>query len=131
MIGIDTNVLVRLFAKDDEAQFLRSGSLIASLTIDEPGFIPLVTVAELVWVMRSRYGLSKPELVEMLEMLLYTPGLLVEKAERVNEALRAFSESSADFSDVLIERSASDAGCAYTVTFDEKAVRNAGMRPVP
>jgi predicted nucleic-acid-binding protein len=51
--------------------------------------------------------------------------------EAVAQALRVFSESSADFSDALIERSASDAGCAYTVTFDEKAVRNAGMRLLP
>ena len=36
-------------------------------------------------------------------------------------------EAGADFADCLIERSASGAGCAETMTFDIKASKHAGM----
>jgi predicted nucleic-acid-binding protein len=131
VIGLDTNLLVRYFTGDDPEHFRRAEAFIDALTVAEPGFIPLVTLAELTWVMRSRYSLSKADLIEMVEMLLRMPGFVLERADTVEKALRVFRGSRAAFSDALIERSAHDAGCAYTVTFDEKAVGNAGMRLVP
>jgi predicted nucleic-acid-binding protein len=131
VIGLDTNVLVRFFTRDDEAQFFRARFLIRSLTSDEPGFIPLVTLAEMVWVLERSYRTAKPVIVKIVESLLQMPGLVLEKAETVEKALRVFRTSSADFSDALIEWAAHDAGCVYTVTFDEKAAGDAGMRLVP
>jgi len=42
-------------------------------------------------------------------------------------ALRVFDASKADFADCLIERSAAQAGCDRTMTFDVGASRHAGM----
>jgi predicted nucleic-acid-binding protein len=41
-----------------------------------------------------------------------------------------FKESKADFTDCLIERSGGAAGCTYTATFDQNAVKHCGMRLV-
>ncbi len=130
MIGLDTNVLVRYIAQDDAKQSARATTLINSLSSENPGFITLVALVELVWVMKSCYNATKEEIVAILETLMRTQELVVENAETAIRALTVFSGSKADFSDCLIERSAQKAGCEYTVTFDGNAVKAAGMRAV-
>jgi len=128
MIGLDTNVLVRYVAQDDQDQSAQASMLIETLTPEQPGLITLVSAVELVWVLQSCYRSSKAEIVGVLEMILRTKELVVENAEIVWQALRRYSDSNADFADCLIERSAHAAGCGYTVTFDSKAAKSAGMR---
>jgi len=128
MIGLDTNVLVRYIAQDDQKQSAVASELIESLTASSAGFIALVSVVELVWVLQSSYQSSKSEIIVVLETLLRTRELTLENAETVWQALRRFSESNADFADCLIERSANAAGCDHTVTFDSKAAKTAGMQ---
>ena len=130
MIGLDTNVLVRYLAQDDPKQSPRATSLINALTNDDPGFIPLVVLIELVWVMQGCYGATKPEVVVILETLLRTEGLIVENAEIALKALHVFIASKADFPDCIIERSANKAGCESVFTFDKNAAKTAGMRLV-
>lgn len=128
MIGLDTNVLVRYIAQDDAKQSPRATSLMSTLTIDNPGFIPLITLIELVWVMQECYDATKQDVVAILETLLRTKELIVENAEIALKALHIFIASKADFSDCVIERSAHKAGCECIFTFDKDAARTAGMR---
>lgn len=130
MIGLDTNVIVRFIAQDDPKQSPEATALINTLSEQNPGFITLVTLVELVWVMQSCYQTSKNEIVEILESLIATQELRIENIETVIQALRVFSQTAADFSDCLIERSASQAGCDYCVTFDAKAIGHAGFKPL-
>ena len=127
MIGIDTNVLVRYLAQDDPAQCLRADRLLESLTVDEPGFIPIAAVVELVWVMQNAYKKTKEEMIAFLEGLLRTEELVVENADVVWQAVHAYARANADFADCLIERSAHQARCTHTVTLDERAAKSAGM----
>jgi predicted nucleic-acid-binding protein len=128
MIGLDTNVLVRYIAQDDIKQSALATNLIHSLTKESPGFITLVSVVELVWVMQSCYQSTKQEVVKILETLTATRELMIENSETVIKAIRVFSNSKADFSDCLIERSANKAGCEYSVTFDVDAIKHAGFK---
>jgi predicted nucleic-acid-binding protein len=128
MIGIDTNVVVRYLTKDDPIQSTLAVKTIRSLTADEPGFISLVTIAELTWVLETCYRFDKVELVEVLGTLLASQEVNLEQAALVSQALRLFAAGSADFSDYLIERSGHTAGCTHTFTFDQKAATSAGMR---
>ena len=128
MIGLDTNVLVRYIAQDDIKQSALATNLINSLTKESPGFITLVSIIELVWVMQSCYQSTKIEVVKILETLIATRELMIENTETVIKAIRVFSGSKADFSDCLIERSANKAGCEYSVTFDVDASKYAGFK---
>jgi predicted nucleic-acid-binding protein len=128
VIGLDTNVVVRYLTHDDPAQTAAAVKLVDSLSSEEPGFLPLVVMAELVWVLEVSYRLKKHEIEKVLETLLRSKELVVERAEIVWQALRKFSGSRADFSDCLIERCGHAAECLYTVTFDQKAATGAGMR---
>jgi predicted nucleic-acid-binding protein len=127
MIGLDTNILVRFLTHDDPIQTPAAIKLMGSLSSAFPGFVSLVVIAELGWVLKSLYSLEKNELEIVLEDLLRSDGLLVEKSEIVWQALRKFKTGNAGFSDCLIERCGDAAECLYTLTFDKRAVA-AGMR---
>ena len=127
MIGIDTNVFVRYFVRDDPDQSLRARKLIGSLSADDPGFISLAVVLELVWVLQKVYNKTKDETITFLESFLRAEEIVVENADVVWQAVHAYARSNADFADCLIERSAAHARCTHTVTLDDKAAKTAGM----
>ena len=129
MIGFDTNVLVRYLTHDDPTQAAAAMRVMNSLSFDSPGFLSLIVIAELVWVLAISYRYQKKEIEQVLENLLRTRELVIERADLVSQALRMFRGGRADFADCLIERSGRAAGCKHTLTFDWKAA-GAGMRPL-
>ncbi len=127
MTGLDTNVLVRYIMQDDAKQSALATRFVESLSAASPGFVSLVSVVELGWVLSAAYGLNRAQLVEAFEALLRTKEIVVDRAETVWKALRVFQSANADFADCLIERSAAAAGCERTVTFDRGAAKGCGM----
>ena len=127
MIGLDTNVLVRYIMQDDPKQSPKATQLIESLNSDSPGFVSIVSVIELYWVLTSCYALSNVQVKQALEALLRTKQILVDRADQVMRALRVFADGKSDFADCLIERTAAGAGCTGTMTFDTGAAKHAGM----
>lgn len=131
MTGLDTNVLVRYVMQDDARQSPRATKLIESFTAEEPGFVPLVAVLELAWVLAGSYGLGRAQVAAALESLLRSKELVVDRADLVTQALNRYRGAGADFADALIERIAVGAGCPVTMTFDIGAAKAAGMTLVP
>ncbi|MFC5579603.1 PIN domain-containing protein [Rhodanobacter terrae] len=127
MIGLDTNVLVRYIMQDDVAQSAKASVLLDTLTVDAPGWISIVSVIELVWVLGGCYGLDRTQLFDALEALLRTKELRVDRAEVVWKAVRSCSGSKVDFADCLIACSAASVGCDRIMTFDRAAAKHAGM----
>lgn len=131
MIGLDTNVLVRYVMQDDPRQSPRATRLIEALNADEPGFVPVLALVELVWVLSGSYGLDRDQVATVLNTLLRSKELVVDRAELVAQALTRHGNGTADFADALIERIAAAAGCTATLTFDAGAVKAGAMQPVP
>ena len=127
MIGLDTIVLVRYIMQDDAKQSPKASRLIESLTSDEPGFVSIVSVVELGWVLSSSYGLTRDQVGQAFEALLRTKEIIIDRADLVLKSLRLFKASSADFADCLIEHTAANAGCDRTMTFDVGAAKMTGM----
>ena len=66
MLGLDTNVLVRFLVRDHEAQFERARRLIKrEVGAPEKVLISLLVLLETEWVLRSRYGLRKNQIMEI------------------------------------------------------------------
>lgn len=131
MIGLDTNVLVRYVMQDDPRQSPRATRLIEALSADEPGFVPVVALVELVWVLSGSYGLDRKQIASVLDTLLRSKELVIDRNELVTQALHRYSTAGADFADALIERIAAAAGCSATMSFDAGAVKSAAMTLVP
>ncbi len=129
MIGLDTNVLVRYLTQDDPKQSRQATQLIESLGSENQGFISLVVITELYWVLRRTYKLSPSDTAAIVGKLLSAEELLVQEPTAVYRALTRISEG-ADFADALIGDLGTMAGCSYTATFDSDAARLPGMRHV-
>jgi predicted nucleic-acid-binding protein len=128
MIGLDTNVVVRYLVQDDPTQARHATRLIEACTSDEPGFISIVALAEITWVLKVAYGASRDEIANVIENLLQTETLGVQLADVAWKALSVYRKGSADFADCLIERIGAANDCDATYTFDQVAARDAGMR---
>ena len=127
MIGLDTNVLVRYIMQDDTKQSALANKLIEGLTEDSPGYLSLVAIVEMVWVLESAYELTRQQVTAALRNLLSVNVFKVERVAVVASALRTYAEGTADVADCLIERSSALAGCRCTMTFDRAAAKTGGM----
>lgn len=131
MIGLDTNVLVRYLAQDDPLQSARATAFIEQhLTEREPGFISIVAMAEMVWVLERAYHLAGAEIAAAVERTLQADLLVVESEQEVFTAMIALKEGRGAFADALIGVLGTKAGCTHTVTFDRKAARLPYFEPL-
>ena len=128
MIGLDTNVVMRYLMQDEPQQSVRAPAFIEQhLSTENPGYISLIVLVEIAWLLRSCYGIDREKISRTFRALLETRQLWIERADLVVRALRRYSDNAADFSDALIVELARDQGCSETVSFDRKA-NNLGIR---
>ena len=122
MIGVDTNVIVRLLVADDEKQAdAASRFLKEQCSSEDPALLSDIVLAECAWVLEDVYEYSRTQIGEAIEGLLMTAQLRAVNASAVNTALQRFRSSSADFADCLLGTTNASEGCEYTATFDRKA----------
>jgi len=132
LIGLDTSVVVRFLAQDDETQSPIATDIMASLTRERPGFIGSVVLAEITWVLSRAYKASREEIAAAVEGLLRSAELIVENSEAAYRALAAYRASNtAEFADALIAETALLAGATEIVTFDRSAAASLVMRLLP
>ncbi len=128
MLGIDTNVLVRFLLRDDEAQFQKANKLIQwEVTAGRGVLVSQLVLLETEWVLRSRYGFSKIQLLEVIASLLDARDIQLEGEQSVEEAIYQWKEASADFADCLIAARYRRLGCGATATFDARAGKLPGF----
>lgn len=127
MIGLNTNVLVRYLVQDDADQAAKATVVVEALDEEHKGFVSIVVLVELVWVLRRAYDVAPDEVSAMLDRLLRAKEVVVQHADVVRLALRR-AASGADFADAVISELAAAAGCDRTVTFDVRAARYAGVQ---
>ena len=129
MIGLDTNILVRYLTQDNATQAAAANRLIEdTLTAEQPGFVAVVVLVELAWVLESGYGCDRRQIASILDRLLRARPLVIENAEAVSQAIRIYAAGKADFADCMIERAGRLNGCDFTLTFDRIAAKDSGMR---
>lgn len=121
MIGIDTNILVRFHIQDNEEQFTKAKELIDSATNANPVHIDNVVLVEWSWVLLRAYKVPKKKVIEEIEIFINAGDVLLEKQEICRKAVKAFKNSSADFTDCLIGALNKEHNCQTTYTFDKKA----------
>jgi len=123
MIGLDSNVLVRYLTQDDPFQSARATRLIErKLNEKAPGFISLIVLVELWWVLKRLYRATDAELRQTVQDLLATRQFVLEQRGAVIQAVKKL-DAAGDIADSLIVELARAAGCERVVTFDKVATR--------
>jgi predicted nucleic acid-binding protein len=118
VISLDTNVLVRLLTRDDEAQFQKAYALFSKREV----YICETVLLETEWVLRHAYEYPPAEIRGALRKVIDLPNVSVSDPPRVALALE-WHEKGLDFADALHL-----AGSQHTegmATFDKKLIERA------
>lgn len=124
MKALDTNILVRFLVKDDENQSESVYRLFKKAESEKDAFfVPLLVILETVWVLKAVYEISRPDILDAINDILYLPILKFEGQPTLKRFLIDAQENSADLSDVLIACSARMSGSKTVLSFDKKAAK--------
>ena len=123
MIGLDSNVLVRLLTADEPVQ-LKAASRLLAAHDGQAGafFINDMVLVELVWVLGRLYGFAPAEALTAIASLLDSDAFAFEDRDRLSHALGLCQAQACDFADTMITLKNAASGCEHTATFD-KAMR--------
>ncbi len=124
MIGVDTNVLVRLVAPDDQRQNEMARVFFAGRTVNDPAFVSSIVLAETVWLLRRHLGYSRAAVENLVRSLLASDDFVLEHGDRLAVLLDEPASARSQLADHLIAWSAERMGCTATVTFDKVAARH-------
>lgn len=114
MRAVDTNVLVRLLARDDPRQLAA-----AEAFVQEGAWISHLVLMETIRVLESVYGVKPEQLGRGVEILLDHNELVVQDADVVKAAVARYRKHPRlGFSDCLILEVAHAAGHVPLGTFD-------------
>jgi len=126
MRAIDTNVVLRLIAREEPSQTVSAERFIVN-----GAWVSVLALAEAIWVLKSIYGLDPREVAKAIEMLLNHQSLVLQDADAVAEALRLFRAKPAlGFSDCLMVALARKSGHLPLGTFDRKLAKVEGVQEV-
>lgn len=125
MIGVDTNVLIRLLTRDDKIQFEKALQLFQQEDI----FISKTVFLETEWVLRYAYDFTPTEIADALEKLAGLSKVTTESASQVAQALIGLREG-LDFADALHLASANGQVSGFA-TFDQKLAKNGDSPDCP
>ncbi len=127
--AIDTNVLVRLVAQDDELQAQAVDRLLARhAQRGELLFVPITVVLELEWVLRSRLSQNKSQFIHTMSALLTLVEFSFESEDALEQALVDYENGTADFGEYVHLALSRKSGALPFWTFDRKAARTAGVK---
>ena len=122
MRAIDTNVVVRLRARDDASQYEAAKAFVAS-----GAWVSLIALVESVWVLQSYYRRSAEEIGDAIAALLQNESLVLDDANVVAAALESFRRApSVGFADCLMLELARKAGRLPLGTFDRNLAKLPG-----
>ncbi len=125
MIGIDTNILVRLLVADSAEQATAARVLIDEAEArGEKVFLNRLVMAECLWVLASQYRASKADALSAVEKLASHPALVVEDRDAWKEAVGTARKGRQQVVDLLVGGTNSGKGCSTTFTFDRIAARS-------
>jgi predicted nucleic-acid-binding protein len=119
MVVADTSVWARAHLNDDLPQARKARKALAEAQGEGGVFVPLLVLAELSWVLRGRW--DRDRVLEALENMLQTRGVLVESPSQVRDAIDATRlGGGGGFADNLIAQVGFANGAGGVITFDKK-----------
>ena len=131
MIGLDTNVVLRLLLTDDLAQKIRATKFIQQAKrLDTTVIITLAVVLEMEWVLRSSARMNKTEVLNIFNLLLDSYDIEIDNEKVLEQALHVYENATSDFAECLFLAQYQRMGCGTMLTFDAKAARITGVELV-
>ena len=118
MIAVDTNIIVRLMTRDDEAQFRRARDTFRRSEV----FVSDTVMLETAWVLDYAYGLGRDEIVRAIRLLCSQRNVHLSNPALAASVIEWY-EGGMDFADAF--HLAQSVHCEMLLTFDARFVKKA------
>lgn len=131
VVLVDTNFFLRHFLQDNREQ-----SRITSEIIEKArnGRLKLSvspwTIGELIWVLNSVYEKPKVFVLDVIEKIFATQGVVIGNKEITLEAFRLYKSANVDFEDAIIALEAKDVKIVSYLSFDKHFQRFSWIKPL-
>jgi predicted nucleic-acid-binding protein len=126
VIGLDTNVLIRVLVDDGSPDVAKARQFVAAQAAQGHELhIDIVVLTETVWVLETVFGYSRTDICAAIDAILGNAAYVVDGRKTVAAALALFRNGKADFADCLIVARNAAAGCTGTASLDK------AMGPLP
>jgi predicted nucleic-acid-binding protein len=125
---LDTNILIRLLVRDDPGQTALSQRLLEDAAErGEPCLVTDPVLCEVEWVLASRYGAARSDIVAAMQGLLAQEIFTFEDREALKRAVALCQRSKVELSDLLIGAKGQAQGARTTYTFDRNLAVHEGF----
>lgn len=121
-IGIDTNILLRIFTEDNNEQLKEIQDYIDENKEDTFVITPII-LCEFIWTLRSVYKYSKQELISALKTIISNKLFYILQYKQVHFAIALYQDNNIDFSDAFAGYIYQHAKCPVSITFDKQAAK--------
>jgi predicted nucleic-acid-binding protein len=118
VVGVDTNLIVRLLTRDGERQFCQ----VEKIFKQEQIFIADTVILETEWVLRYAYGFKAKEIGQAFTMLLGLVNVHVNNADKLHRVL-SLHRQGVDFADAM--HLCASLSCRSFLTFDKAFIHQA------
>jgi predicted nucleic-acid-binding protein len=126
MIGLGTNVLLRLVEDSDPEQRVLADALVRAQGA-QGCFVNPIVLAELAWTLARTYKQSRNEIADRLELILEAQEFVVANADEAERAIARLRKGRAEFADYFLAEINRSAGCDSTATFDKDAGKSGDL----
>jgi len=127
MIGLDTEILLRLFDRSDPVLTARVEALLTIAPPEGGCFVHPLALVELAGRLERIFRLERHAVAEYLERILRAPEFTIPDAGEILEAVETFRSGKTAFSDCMLATLNRAYGCDVTVTFDMCTAESAGF----
>jgi predicted nucleic-acid-binding protein len=124
MIGLDTNILVRIYADDDPRQRAAALRLIEDLPPGQKAVVNSIVVVELLWTLRRIYRFEDDDLATVVRNLSEHRKIHLVDRDLLRDAAHRCREEGGEIPDHLIALMNRSLGAQTTYTFDQTAARS-------
>ncbi len=121
MIGVDTNIILRLFDRTDPDQTKAVERLLADSATTDGCLVNPIVLAEFAWTLDRTYRIERKVIADHLDRILEASEFIVPFIDEAIAAARRYRKGPADFADYFFSEINRSLGCGTTVTFDRDA----------
>jgi len=122
MIGIDTNILTRVFLLDDTKQSADAQKFLKQNADKENIFISSYAILEFAWVLKMK-NYTRQQIYDAIIFLADTKGITISQRDVVVTAAGKYLLGKADFGNYMILADGQLNGASSLKTFDKKLLQ--------
>jgi predicted nucleic-acid-binding protein len=127
MIGLDADILLRLFDRSEPTLTARVEALVGISAPEGGCFVHPLVLVEIASRLERIFKLDRAAIAEYLERILRAPEFTIPHAREALAAVEAFKADKTAYADCLLAALNLAGGCDVTVTFDACTAESAGF----